>query len=221
MMSRFLLMLWLVLGPATGAIAQARLCDAAALQAARDTGVPRSVLLTLTRVETGRSRDGRIEPWPWTLNMGGPGSWHDSAEAALAMASRAVAEGRRNIDLGCFQINYHWHGAQFTGLAQMLDPDVNARYAAEFLRDLHAELGDWTAAAGAFHSRNPIHATRYLARYREIGAAMAGEDPVPASGPTGLSQIARPPLFAPGPAARLAAARPVSGATARPLWETR
>lgn len=224
MILRIVLMILLCTGAAPSAVAQAGLCDTAAQRAARDIGVPLAVLLTLTRVETGRSRDGRIDPWPWTLNMGGQGTWHASAEAALAVATRALADGRRNIDLGCFQINHHWHGARFTGLAQMLDPDANARYAAEFLRDLHAELGDWTAAAGAFHSRNPTHATRYLARYREIGAAMAdvpANGTLPVVGPSALSRAARPPLFSHGPMPRLTAARPVAGASVRPLWEMR
>lgn len=220
----------LVLGP--GAQAQAHLCDAAASLAARDSGVPLGVLRTLTRVETGRSRAGLLEPWPWTLNMGGDGSWHESATLALTAAQRAIAEGRRNVDLGCFQINYHWHGAAFSGLAAMLDPVSNARYAADFLLDLHAELGDWTAAAGAFHSRNPDHATRYLARYREISAALRdhdpghGLDPAPpriaraAPGrPAPLSMLPRPPLGAAGQAGLMTAARPVRTTPARPLWE--
>jgi hypothetical protein len=216
----------------TGAEAQAHLCDAAASLAARETGVPLDVLRTLTRVETGRSRAGLLEPWPWTLNMGGDGSWHDSATLALTAAQRAIAEGRRNVDLGCFQINYHWHGAAFSGLAAMLDPVSNARYAAAFLLDLHAELGNWTAAAGAFHSRNPEHATRYLARYRGISAALSdpdrdqGVDPAPPwiarvgpGRPLPLSMLPRPALGAAGQAGLITAARPVRTTPARPLWE--
>ena len=227
MIRRLILCCQLLLASALPAWADAGLCDRAARQAAAETGVPVAVMLTLTRVETGRGRDGIIEPWPWTLNMGGPGSWHDSAEAALAAARRAVAGGRRNIDLGCFQINYHWHGAGFADLAQMLDPLANARYAAEFLGKLHAELGDWTAAAGAFHSRNPAHATRYLARYHEIRAAMADiplqPDAPPRAAraaPVALSLDPRPSLLAARAAAPLSIARPIVTTAARPLWGT-
>jgi hypothetical protein len=209
--------------------AQAHLCDGAAERAAREIGVPLSVLRSLTRVETGRSQGDRIEPWPWTLNMGGAGSWHDSEALALAAAGQAIADGRRNIDIGCFQINFHWHGAAFADLPQMLDPLENARYAARFLRDLQAELGDWTAAAGAFHSRNPDHAARYLARYREISAALApdpsgGSDPTRTDrgaplGPAPLSLVARPSLFSAGQPGSPRAASPVRTGSARPLWE--
>lgn len=204
------------------ALGSPHLCDAAAAQAARDTGVPVTVLRTLTRVETGRSRSGTLEPWPWTLNMGGAGTWHDSAAAAQIVAETAIAAGRRNVDIGCFQINYRWHGDAFTGIAQMLDPVANARYAARFLRDLHRELGDWTAAAGAFHSRNPDLAARYLARYRDIAGGLAEPDDavllavqVSRTGPAApmpLSMAARPPLVAPTRAGLPDAARPLWGA---------
>lgn len=198
------------IGPASG---QTNPCDLAARTAARDIGVPLDLLLALTRVETGRTGAQGFEPWPWTLNMGGPGSWHDSAAAAHDTAARAVAAGRRNIDLGCFQINYHWHGAGFADLRQMLDPDANARYAAGFLRDLHAELGDWTRAVGAFHSRRPDHAARYLDRFHAIHAALPDLPPPGAGTPAPLPVAARPALGATsGHGARaqgLAPARPL------------
>jgi hypothetical protein len=207
--------------------ADGQLCDDAAARAAREVGVPLSVLRSLTRVETGRGHGDMVEPWPWTLNMAGDGRWHDSAALALAAARRAIDGGRRNIDIGCFQINYHWHGAAFADLAAMMDPQGNARYAARFLRDLHAELGDWTAAAGAFHSRNPDHAARYLDRYREISAALdpatapdvARADRTAPTGPAPLSFLARPSLLSAGQAGPLSAASPVRATPARPLWE--
>lgn len=217
------------LGIALGqaALAQAHLCDAAAERAAGETGVPLSVLRSLTRVETGRGQGATFMPWPWTLNMGGDGSWHDSAALALAAARQAIEAGRRNIDIGCFQINYHWHGAAFSDPALMLDPLENARYAARFLRDLHAELGDWTAAAGAFHSRNPEHAARYLARYREISEALDPSRPSElappgrdgTARPYPLSFLARPPLLSSDRVGSLAPSGPVRATPARPLWE--
>lgn len=224
MILRLVLTIALLVASVSLASGQARLCDDAAARASREVGVPLDLLLSLTRVETGRGHGGRIEPWPWTLNMGGPGSWHDSLGAARAAASAAVAGGRRNIDLGCFQINYHWHGAQFTDLGQMLDPQANARYAAEFLRDLYAELGDWTAAAGAFHSRNQTHAARYLERYQAIRTAMAQTPQAVApsddtgAGPSSLSMAPRPSLLSHGAAFGLDAARPIAAVSARPLW---
>jgi soluble lytic murein transglycosylase-like protein len=48
----------------------------------------------------------------------------------------------------------------------MFDPIENAMYAARFLKQLHAEHGDWSTATGAYHSRTQQHAEQYLAKVR-------------------------------------------------------
>ena len=152
----------------------ADLCLAAAVQAAKETGVPQTVLLAVMLVETGRN--GR--PWPWTINLAGQGHWLDSAEAAHDLAEEALENGTASVDLGCFQLNYRWHGAAFASLADMLDPAQNAAYAAGYLAQHHARTGDWAAAAAAYHSATPEIAARYRTRFETTLAGLAGE-PVP------------------------------------------
>ncbi|GFE49570.1 hypothetical protein So717_13230 [Roseobacter cerasinus] len=72
------------------------------------------------------------------------------------------------MDIGCFQLNYRWHGGEFSTLEQMFDPVTNARYAAKFLNRLFDEKGNWMRAVGAYHSRTPKHAVRYKRRFSEI-----------------------------------------------------
>ncbi len=175
--------------PAVLLAATAELCDAAAERVARETGVPRAILLALTRTETGRSRAGALAPWPWTVNMEGKGKWFDSRSAARAYVERHRGRGAQSFDVGCFQINYRWHGAAFDSIDQMFDPLANARYAAAFLTRLHDELGDWSEAAGAYHSRTPDHARRYRIRFDRIHKAVATE-PISAIGT--LASAARP-----------------------------
>ncbi len=154
------------------------LCLTAARQAAADTGVPLSVLIAVTQTETGRQRDGQTRPWPWTVNTEGTGHWFDTRTAAVDHARANLAAGKTSFDVGCFQINYRWHATSFASLDAMFDPAVNARYAARFLLQLHQEKGDWSAAAGAFHSRTEVYANRYRAtfdRYR-AEAQSAGAD---------------------------------------------
>ncbi len=163
---------------AEGRDAASRLCEAAARTAAQRHGVPAPVLLAVAHVETGRAdRTGRVRPWPWAINMAGQGAWPRSRADALELARSAVQKGRRNIDLGCFQINYRWHGAQFASLDQMLDPDRNADYAARMLADLNARYGSWSVAAGAYHSTTPHLATQYRARFDTALAAARSEAP--------------------------------------------
>ncbi|SIQ25210.1 hypothetical protein SAMN05421641_10597 [Paracoccus thiocyanatus] len=147
------------------ALPSAELCEWAAGQAAAESGVPAEILGALTLTESGRRLEGTVRPWAWSANAEGEGTWFDDPASAIAFAQDRVAQGRINIDIGCFQLNYRWHGGHFSSVAQMFDPLENARYAARFLRQLHGETGDWRLAAGAFHSRTPVHAQRYLARF--------------------------------------------------------
>jgi hypothetical protein len=43
----------------------------------------------------------------------------------------------------------------------MFEPGPSGDYAARFLKELYAEAGDWMVASGNYHSRTPVHATRY------------------------------------------------------------
>ncbi len=151
-------------------------CRRAAEEAARKTGVPLQVLLALTLTETGRSQGGALQPWPWALNEGGNGQWFATKDEALTYLSEAVASGVGNIDVGCFQLNYHWHGAAFATLDQMMDPKANALYAARLVAGHATETGDWVTAAGAYHSATPAKAETYLARFRPIYASLGPAD---------------------------------------------
>jgi len=153
-------------------------CVAAARDAAATSDVPMSVLLAIAQIETGRTQGGEVRPWPWTVNMEGAGHWFATKEEALAYANAQYDRGARSFDIGCFQVNYRWHGENFISIEQMFDPVANATYAAGFLSDLRDETGDWSLAAGAYHSRTEQYATRYRARFDEFrsAAVAAGAD---------------------------------------------
>ena len=145
----------------------ADLCDLAAQRAATATGVPLSVLRAIALTETGRRHGGAFRPWPWTTHAAGEGRWFDSRAEAEAHVRTLRSQGRRSIDIGCFQVNFRWHGDGFASPEAMFDPDASALYAARFLAGLRDELGDWEAAAGAYHSRTPALAARYTERFRQ------------------------------------------------------
>ncbi|MFC4731106.1 lytic transglycosylase domain-containing protein [Salipiger abyssi] len=153
--------------------APSAICDRAAREASRQTGVPVEVLMAIARTETGRARGGKTRPWPWTINVQGEGRWFGTRHAARQHAAATLEKRIRSFDLGCFQINYRWHGTAFRSLDEMLDPVANALYAARFLRRLHAETGSWIEAAGAYHSRTPKYAERYKRRYRAMRAGLS------------------------------------------------
>ncbi|MFC7702602.1 lytic transglycosylase domain-containing protein [Plastorhodobacter daqingensis] len=152
------------------------LCDRAAIRASEATGVPLSVLKAIALTETGRPRNGEMRPWPWTVNMEGQGAWFDTRQEALDFVHAHHRRGAESFDIGCFQVNYRWHGMHFATIEQMFDPEANALYAARFLRDLFQELGGWDQAAGAYHSRTPEYASRYRARFAVFRARFLAED---------------------------------------------
>lgn len=172
----------------------ADICEGAIARGAARAGVPQAVLHAISLTETGRNDGGRFRPYPWAINREGRGFWFGSREEALAFAKASVVEGRPSFDVGCFQINYYWHGKNFPSLEAMFDPDVGAAYAAAFLKSLYAERGDWSLAAGAYHSQTPERAGIYRARFDRILAGLGGDAlPVVAAAAPEAEPAAGPP----------------------------
>ncbi len=157
-------------------------CRAAIATAERERAIPAGLLQAIGRVESGR-RDpttGQLAPWPWTINAEGRGMFFPNREAAIAEVRQLQARGVRVIDVGCMQVNLHFHPNAFPSLEQAFDPLTNARYAAQFLTELRAPTGDWARAAGHYHSQTPDRAEPYRAR---VLAAWAGEQGRPPGDP--------------------------------------
>lgn len=162
--------LWLV--GAGAALADAPDCEALAEAAGARHGIPQGTMAAIARTESGGGP--RRSAWPWTLNMGGDGRYLPSRAEALTLLRAVLAEGQRNVDVGCMQINWHWHNDAFDSLEQMIDPDANTDYAARFLVSLWRREGTWDAAVQAYHSTDPERGTAYLARVeRNRGATSA------------------------------------------------
>ena len=155
--------------------------------------------------------------------MEGQGVWFDTEDQARVYVFRHFKQGARSFDVGCFQINYKWHGQAFKSIDDMFDPLLNARYAARFLKRLHDEIGDWTKAAGAYHSRTQKYANRYMARYAEIRDALpeAAQSARPAPG-AGTSRVNGFPLLQPQPqGAAFGSLVPLGNATKGSLFDHR
>lgn len=206
-MVRWMALIWVFLyAPTALASADDTMCDRAAAAAAHGSDVPVDILRALTRTETGRARGGRLTPWPWTVNMEGAGHWFPTRAEALAFVNKHQKRGARSFDVGCFQINYRWHGEAFANIAAMFDPLQNAQYAASFLTELRGNRRNWRQAVGRYHSKTPKFANKYTSRFDRIHAALAPQD----------VQQRRPEIHTPTPApAIVAAAPPAASAEAR------
>jgi hypothetical protein len=138
-------------------------CEQAGRQAERAYALPAGLLLAIGRVESGRwdATRRRVVPWPWALDAGGNGRLFDSKDAAVTQTAMLRGAGVPNIDVGCFQIDLTSHPLAFASLEQAFDPVANADYAARFLIELHARLGNWDAAIAGYHSLQPERGAAY------------------------------------------------------------
>lgn len=138
-------------------------CASAGRAAEREFGLPPGLLLAIGHVESGRwdPMRGRVVAWPWSIDVDGIGQSFDSETAAIAATQQKLANNAHRIDVGCFQIDLHYHPDAFASLQQAFDPQNNARYAAQFLADLQLRLGDWQAAVAAYHSARPALGAPY------------------------------------------------------------
>jgi soluble lytic murein transglycosylase-like protein len=129
-------------------------------RAAQAFGVPLNILYSVGLTETG----SRGELSPWDMNVDGRAVHSNSREEAMARFSQEVARGAKFIDIGCMQINHHYHSANFGSLAEMFDPERNVRYAANFLKTLHEEAGTWTQAVARYNAgpNNPKAQRTYV-----------------------------------------------------------
>ncbi len=135
-------------------------CEREMTRAATASGVPLNVLYSVGLTETGR----RGELGPYDMNVDGRTVHSNSIAEAMAHFASAKAEGARLIDVGCMQINVHFHGENFRSLESMFDPALNVGYAANFLKTLRAQEGSWTRAVARYNAGpgNPTAEQAYV-----------------------------------------------------------
>lgn len=124
------------------------ICEREMVAAAREYEVPLGVLYAVGLTETGRKESLQ----PYALNVEGRPAFLASAKDAEAEVAKARKAGKKLIDIGCMQINHHYHGKEFDSVAHMLEPNANVQYAAKFLKQLRKRQGSWTMAVARYHA---------------------------------------------------------------------
>ncbi len=123
-------------------------CEAEMGRAAARYGVPLGVLYAVGLTETGKR--GSLQPY--AMNIEGAAYFATGPQDVLAHFAAARRRGARLIDLGCMQINHHYHRAKFASLEAMIDPAQNVEYATRFLKELKEREGSWTLAVARYHA---------------------------------------------------------------------
>ena len=152
-------------------------CEAMAAEVGRLAQLPDGYLPAISRIESGRQRDGKRRAWPWTLNHSGKGLYFESKAEALAYLRTATVKGRTNIDVGCMQINHYWHGDTFGSLEEMIDPVKNVKYAAAYLTELYERHGSWVEAVKHYHSPDEARGVRYYKGFQKAHRVLQKKPP--------------------------------------------
>ncbi|HDS1208467.1 TPA: transglycosylase SLT domain-containing protein [Shewanella algae] len=114
--------------------------------------VPPHIIDSICTHESQSFYKNKRQPWPWVVNSKGAGKWFRSEQGAILFAERELNGGVRNIDVGICQINWYWHGENFSSIAEMMNPINNVNYAAQYLKKLKKGGRTWEEVVGAYHS---------------------------------------------------------------------
>ena len=123
-------------------------CEREILAASARYHVPVGILYAVGLTETGRK--GSLQPY--ALNIEGRAVFARSTAEAVGLFNDAHRDGKMLIDLGCMQINQHYHGAEFPSVEAMFDPHRNVDYAARFLVRLKSKHDTWSMAVARYHA---------------------------------------------------------------------
>lgn len=128
--------------------------------------LPGQLLKAISLAESGRFDRQRKErfAWPWTVTSGGPGKYYPTKKAAIAAVRRLKRKGVTNIDVGCMQVNLHYHPNAFANLNQAFNPIENTEYAATFLKRLYKKRRSWSRAVATYHSGLEKRGRKYWRR---------------------------------------------------------
>jgi soluble lytic murein transglycosylase-like protein len=149
-------------GSALAANAAANPCEPEIIRAAERYGVPVGILYAVGLTETGKK--GSLQPN--ALNIEGRALFPATPAAALKTFAEARRSGAKLIDVGCMQINHHYHSDHFRNVNEMLDPRLNVDYAARFLSELKGRHDTWSMAVARYHAGpdNDPAQKRYVCR---------------------------------------------------------
>lgn len=137
---------------AYSAIAQDQNIPPAYQIAAQRAGIPSAVLYAVALQESGITIQGRLVPWPWSLNIAGTTRRYPNRASACTGLRKALLElPTTRIDAGLGQINLGHQRHRYRHPCDLLAPYRNLAIAAAILREHHTPGADWLIAIGRYH----------------------------------------------------------------------
>jgi hypothetical protein len=140
-------------------------CIIASKKYEKEFDIPQNLLVSISLTESGKKiNTGEFISWPWTINRKGKGKFFENKESAINFVEQYINGGRKNIDIGCMQVNYMYHPNAFKDFKDAFDPDKNVRWAAKMLKSLYLKFGSWKSAVGYYHSYRNSKRKKYSAK---------------------------------------------------------
>jgi hypothetical protein len=104
------------------------------------------------------------------MDRNGPrqGSFFPSKAAAITAVRKLQADGVRNIDFGCMQVNLKYHPKAFENLEEAFDPAANALYAAQLSAKLRRTTKSINRAVAHYHSTTRDRNSPYTKKVMRI-----------------------------------------------------
>ncbi|MDR6610551.1 hypothetical protein J2X87_005662 [Pseudomonas synxantha] len=120
--------------------------------AARNAGIPSSILFAVALQESGITLRNQRLPWPWTLNIAGAAHYYSTRrDACLSLLQAMKRHSATRIDAGLTQINLGHQKRFYQFPCEVLSPQRNLAIAAMLLREHYRPGENWLDAAGRFH----------------------------------------------------------------------
>ena len=120
----------------------------------RKYNLPNKLLTSISLVETGVKMGKKMGSWPWALNINSKSMYFADKNKTKKYLKETLKKNK-NVDIGCMQINYYYHGKKFKSVNDIINPKINVLYAGYFLLDLREQHGTWKEAIMRYHSSNP------------------------------------------------------------------
>ncbi|MBP8232241.1 MAG: transglycosylase SLT domain-containing protein [Rhizorhabdus sp.] len=120
-------------------------CLAPARDAARRHAVPQAIVEAMVWRESSNQ--------PLAIGVAGRAVIAPDPGTAVRWIEHWRRQGVKDvsIDMGCMQVNRHFHPAAFGAPENAFDPVLNTEYGVRYLRTLFDRYRDWTLAAAAYN----------------------------------------------------------------------
>jgi hypothetical protein len=127
------------------------------IQAEKEFGIPKGMLLAVSLVESG----GGGTPSPYLMNVRGRAVAPQTEADAARYLRDSKGNLRDSVYAGCMQLSLAHHKQAFRPVEKIVNPEANVRYAAKYLLQLRQEVGSWAGAVARYNGSAGVKAAAY------------------------------------------------------------